>query len=112
MNYYRLKQVYDNGEFVYSEVKSVAFPFVGGFEMFPNPAGEFVHIELSKYKGRAVDIAIYNELGHRVYQKHLPEVTTRLHRVELREFNNGIYFIHIDSGVKPIGKKLIITRMY
>ncbi|MEL6925971.1 MAG: GEVED domain-containing protein, partial [Bacteroidota bacterium] len=114
MNYYRLQLVQKDGTVQYTKVHEVKFPLLDDFTIFPNPAGDYIHLDLSRYQknGRAVDINMYNELGHRVYQEHLPEVSSRLHRIDLRSYTNGIYYIHIDAGVKPIGKKLVITRTY
>lgn len=44
VNYYRLKQVDNNGKFEYSEIRSLRFNFSGAeFVVYPNPATEVIH---------------------------------------------------------------------
>jgi hypothetical protein len=71
--------------------------------VFPNPSGDVVYIEGLKNEDQ---IEIRNELGQLVYQA---ESQMDFNYVDVRQFTNGLYFIHVkDSHQEPI--KLVILH--
>jgi hypothetical protein len=103
--YYRVKQVDLNGEFSYSEVKSIkADPLKGNslWKAYPNPSnrGTYIHLELmdnlAKTSGQ-ISIKISDIVGTAVYSgtfqnpKQLEEFVNQ----HLSPINSGLYVLNL-----------------
>ncbi len=92
-NYYRLKQIDEDGHFEYSEIKHLVFSEKKNFEIFPNPASEFLQID---YASEISQIQIFDALGNRVLN-----IEEEQKRIDISLLPEGIYFIElIDNGHK------------
>ena len=103
---YRLKLVNRDGSFEYSSELSVECEM--GEEillfMYPNPTtGTLI---ISGF-GASADFRIYNLVGQKLLQT---TVEDDYEEINLNHLNDGIYFIHIDTGAAMIIRKLIIKR--
>lgn len=76
--------------------------------LYPNPAKEYIAIQnLQNYK--ATSVAIYNNLGEKVYQQILEEQTENL-RIPIINLNSGIYFVCLTNrDLKTFSQKLIVN---
>jgi hypothetical protein len=61
-NYYRLRQVDQDGKSEYSKIEQVTFGSASGVKVYPNPATSMVNIETSENS----KIAVYNMIGQRI----------------------------------------------
>jgi len=87
--------------------------FGAKLEVYPNPALSEVFLNLADFQNEKVEIALYNSFAQSVYQKQLDQVTSKTERIDLNNFDNGLYLLKIKVGQhKVVTKKLIITRMY
>ena len=59
-----------------------------------------------------MDVSIYNALGVEVKAIKIDEADEAPVRIELNELSNGAYMIFIQAQGKPVGKKLVISRLY
>lgn len=93
-NYYRLKQIDWNGEFEYSSIVSVNMPTEGaaGISLFPNPARDYITIELPKEDGQ---LKLFNALGQLIYQQSGISLQERL---PVDYLENGLYFLSWKLG--------------
>ncbi len=73
--------------------------------LYPNPANTTVTINLQK--SVEADIRVFDVLGKLVIYQ--PDITiSKEYIMDVSEFNNGTYFIRINSDIGTITKKLII----
>lgn len=109
-SYYRLKQTDYDGNYTYSNVKSVEFIDDNdlNFEIVPNPAGEdggfslnFNHISDADYT-----IAIMDLTGKMVYSKNIQITDTKVEVNEL--LAKGMYVLQLRNADYLFTKKLII----
>lgn len=83
------------------------------FLLSPNPALETTTIDLTPLMGKDVQLSLMNQFGQQVWQKDIKQVNTPTEKVNLSTFPNGFYFLYLQmEGQPPIGKKLMISRMY
>ena len=98
-NYYRLKQVDIDGRFTYSNVVSISNHERDLlFTLSPNPANNFINITYPG-KSKMLTIGVYDAQGKllkRVQQKDPTGVI--LIKIEVKELEPGIYFIHLLDG--------------
>lgn len=82
-----------------------------GIEIYPNPSRGKIYINLSEWKTKFLTIEIMNLLGEKVSIFNLTELSNQKEQeINLRELNNGTYFINV-IGEKSIHRgKIIITK--
>lgn len=77
-------------------------------KVYPNPASNFVKIELENISAKNTKIRMFNQLG-----KNMKVVSTKNDKtinVDLGNVQSGIYFLHIDSPNKKIIKKIVVNK--
>ncbi|MBK9017918.1 MAG: T9SS type A sorting domain-containing protein [Saprospiraceae bacterium] len=111
-NYYRLKLVYKDGSFEYSNIEVVKFNPDSDFTIFPNPASDRVTVYLDRFMGKEVDLVIVNTLGEVLYEQHITEVKDKLLPIALNRavFLDGIYSVSVIHLGRAQSKRLIISR--
>ena len=83
------------------------------FGLFPNPAQETVHVALDSYQNKNIEIQLINQFGQRLNIDKISNNQQQYHTVNLSKLNNGIYTIWIFvEGNRPVGKRLIVNRLY
>jgi hypothetical protein len=110
-NYYRIKVTYNDGTISYTETQKVTFDKLGQMRLFPNPATDFVDLELSKYKDQEVNIHIYNQFGQQVHFQNINSVNDILVRMDVSSFITGNYIIRVTAkGKRDEIKQISITH--
>ena len=95
------------------ENEQLGFSQVPDFQIFPNPAGKSVFINLEKWQGKTATIAMFNQLGIKVLEKNFEEISASPETIDLSEISNGQYFLKIGTpGEQPFWGKLVVARMY
>jgi len=112
INYYRLKQIFADGSFQYSEVKEVSFDLdLKDFGVYPNPALDAINLSLAAYEGLSADIAISNSLGQVMQTKSIEALTEAPVRFDLPNYQAGVYTVRIKlDGKRQMTKMFIISR--
>lgn len=82
------------------------------FSILPNPAQHRIDLGLKQFRGKMVDIHIYNQFGELVLERHF-DAAYNLERISLEEFDNGLYFVKLKAfGHRAITKKLVVSKLY
>ncbi len=92
-NYYRLKQVDNNGEYEYSKIIKIYVENNLSIQVAPNPAGNYIDLigDLSSVSG----IVVRDLYGKAIKKETI--ISDDL-RIDLSTFTPGIYFLEIHSG--------------
>ncbi|MCP4125362.1 MAG: DUF11 domain-containing protein [Bacteroidetes bacterium] len=114
VNYYRLRQVNNDGSYTYSVVRKVEFNLdLGTINLFPNPATDQITINLKPYAGKPAVIQVYDNLGVLKHTKNLDVISDIPVRFDLTNEINGMYLMTIKvEGVRPFTKRFIVSRLY
>jgi len=73
-----------------------------GIKVYPNPAYEYVNIDL--LNSEKTKVSIINILGGVVFNKEIVESE----KIDLTKLNKGIYFLNLENSNGKSVKKLII----
>ncbi len=73
--------------------------------IYPNPASNYIKIDLSRLKGTKFEMRIINILGETIQQSKLNDQITNL---DISKLSSGLYFAEIFSLEKSILKKFVI----
>jgi N-acetylneuraminic acid mutarotase len=106
INYYRLKQVDNDGKYSYSETKSVKFDGDGklSFVIYPNPTKEKVNVFVNAFSGKG-EIIVTDLLGKQIKQQVL---VVGNNSVEINNLTKGIYFVNIITEKEKQTQKLVV----
>ena len=83
-----------------SDVKTLTFNQLGRVSIFPNPAIEYMDVNLENYIGKAVTMNIYNHFGQIVFTQKLDEVSSLTQNIELTNLHTGNYILRVISPEK------------
>jgi hypothetical protein len=74
-------------------------------KVFPNPAADFVTIEIPENLPQNAELKLYNALGQLVFQKSLNKGEKAI-KLDLRVYKSGVYFFEVVGvdGVLGSGK--------
>ncbi|MGV3631907.1 MAG: T9SS type A sorting domain-containing protein [Bacteroidota bacterium] len=105
VNYYRLKQVDFNGEFIYSEIREVNLVDALQISMYPNPASNSVTFLGEKIAVRQIEI--FNSIGQSVpFEIHV--ISGDQMEIKTEHLANGLYHVRFTNGNATDVQKLII----
>jgi hypothetical protein len=106
-NTYRVKVTYLDGTSLTSAPQTVSFKGVEGIRMYPNPAVDVIGVDLSKYKGQAVTIALYNQFGQQVLTQQIEKAAGTVN-VDVSQNPTGNYLMRVVSK----GRKDVIQQVH
>lgn len=105
INYYRLKQIDIDGKSAYSLIRTVSFEKHEVIKMSPNPAKNFVNINLLKNNSQPVQIDVIDITGKVINRLSTP---ASFLRINVGKFAKGTYIIKISNGKEISSQKLVI----
>lgn len=110
-NTYRIKVTYLDGSTKVSEAKTLNFKGIEGISLFPNPANDYVNIDLKKYKDLQVTITIYNQFGKLLQTAQIEKAASAPYHLELGDVASGAYLIRVQAqGKREVMRKLQIAK--
>ncbi|HHH50718.1 MAG TPA: T9SS type A sorting domain-containing protein [Saprospiraceae bacterium] len=111
-NFYRLKQVFEDGTFEYSNTQKVLFNIdLNEISVYPNPANTEIFVAIKQLAGRKGTLKIINTLGEVQHELDLEKTTTELVSFDLNGYVNGLYIIAIDvEGKRKITRKFVVAK--
>jgi hypothetical protein len=112
-NHYRLRMLDTDGTYHYSEIKTVNFPDLPDYVLFPNPANDFVKANLETVVGHEnVTITIFNNLGVEIKRFELPEVWSKYYQMDIRDLREGHYIVWLNvPGRRPQARQLMVGKL-
>ncbi len=111
VNFYKLTIYRSNGtiEVLYGQAKS--FDQFLPYSLVPNPATDEVYFNIKGMVGRKdVTLSIFNNLGMELYRREMDKVEYGTVRIDLSDFNMGLYIVSVRVGEKVYSSKLIVTN--
>ncbi len=113
-NYYRLKAVFNDGTYRYSEIEMVDFDLnTRRIVVYPNPAQEFLWIDVEELGNRETQIFLYNQLGQLMLTKPFEAFENNRMKINLDGFTNGFYqLVLMIEGKKLLTEKVVVNRKY
>lgn len=110
-NFYRIKTVQMDGEVKISDIKTLTFGKVQDVRIFPNPASDFIDVDLKVYEGKQVNIFIYNGMGKLVNTTNVESATSAPLHIDIDNFTSGSYLIRVQvEGKRDVIKQVQITN--
>lgn len=111
INYYRLKQVDKDGQYRYSETRTIRFDNASLVTINPNPVKNILHINFPEnWISREVSINLFNSSGQLVFSKKIVQCNMK-ETIDIGNLPNGSYVIQaIQNDLKPETLKIQILN--
>ena len=71
-------------------------------KVYPNPANDYLTVE-----GEMTSVEVYNTIGQCLLNKTVNGNSTR---INLSEFNNGIYLLRVNNNGEVVTRKFSVNR--
>ena len=112
-NYYRLKEVYLDGSFAYTNVQLVNFSIdLAAFSVFPTPAQEELFISLSNHQSQTGTLTLLNQFGQIMKQIKVVGTEADLIKINTAQMDNGLYLLNVNlTGQPNFTEKVLIHRL-
>ncbi|MBL7924492.1 MAG: T9SS type A sorting domain-containing protein, partial [Bacteroidia bacterium] len=110
-NYYRLRQVDQNGTYEYSAVRAVHFS-QQVLNVFPNPvSNRVIHLDLPGLEDTGIQAGLYDLSGKLIFNTGMPEAGVGQAKIQLpSEVMAGTYLLKIrDAAGNSWQEKIIVT---
>ena len=109
-NRYQVTVVLNDGSTKKSDILTVNFKNLSSIRVFPNPANDYLDLDLTTYKGENVAVFMYNKFGQQVIVRQIEQSRSTL-RLDVSTQSVGNYLIRITAkGKKDVLKKVNITH--
>ncbi len=102
-----------DGTQLISTFEKVHIDDIEDFGLFPNPTFGKVNVSLKKFKGKDIEIQLVNQFGVKLNTYQIDNVSDHTFELPLKNIKNGFYTIWVfTDGRRPLGKKLIVSKLY
>jgi len=98
--YYRLKMVNKDGQFVYSDVKSVQFQNAAfAVTLYPNPVQNITKLNVTLDQAQVIKVIVNDALGNRIKQMEIAgQKGMNKKTIDLSTVPKGSYMIRVQAG--------------
>ena len=107
--YYRLKKIDTNGSFSYTGIFSVHVPLNQIFTVSPNPAGNYINVQLKETNVYNAQIFIFDLAGRSVISQPYKTGGSAV-TIPVNQLHNGAYFVKLFVNGEQFIQKIIISR--
>ncbi len=112
INYYRLKQIDNDGRFIYTPTRQVIFKELnaGTVKYYPNPTNGILTIELADLNRNEIRVVnISNTAGAIVSQLKIAANAGNKMQIDLSKYAKGIYFIQVKTATINSTERIILN---
>jgi hypothetical protein len=110
-NLYQIEAVFTDGTSQKSDIRTVSFNGAGAVRVFPNPANDYVNIDLSPFEGVQVTITVFNQVGKLMRSATIEQATKSAYELDLSDAPVGTYVVKVQpNGRRSVAKTIQIVR--
>lgn len=109
-NYYRVKQVFKNGDYQYSEVQSEQFLIdEASITIYPNPVKDVFNLKVGHFSDLQGQIRIFSMAGQEVASRPLAKGNKTV-QISMSNVQNGMYFLILDASNRQIVERQFMVE--
>jgi endonuclease I len=107
--YYRLKKVDNDGKFSYSQIVTLHIPFNTKFTISPNPANNYIQLQLNQHVVGKVTVLITDVMGKMVLQEN-KNINNSSVKLNTHSLSNGTYLVTLLYNGERFVQKVLISK--
>lgn len=104
INYYRLKQLDTDGQFEFSDIRSIIYNELGTIAIYPNPTKDVVVVDLGN---QMANIEIFDLTGRLIMNTNS---NNTIQNIDFSNFENGIYVLRINGNGWQKVEKIVVQH--
>lgn len=109
-NYYRVKQVFKNGDYQYSEVQSEQYLVDdASITIYPNPVRDVFNLKVGHFSDIEGQIRIFSMSGQEVASRPLAKGNKTV-QINMSDAQNGMYFLIIDARNRKVVERQFMVE--
>jgi hypothetical protein len=106
--YYRVRQVDEDGEYIYSNVVLLRRPDASEkFTIFPNPANNYITVRVPFNIIKTVEVTLYDVVGKQLFSELM---TSSTKQINTANFPNGAYLLKVTNDGTTTSLKVLIMH--
>jgi large repetitive protein len=110
-NTYRVKLVQLDSVIKYSPIKTLNFNGLETIKLFPNPANDYVDIDLARFSNEAIGVYVYNAFGKQVAFQLVQKDKFSVVHFDVSHLEMGNYVMRVTAnGKRDVLRQLQIVR--
>jgi Secretion system C-terminal sorting domain len=110
-NTYRIQLKMLDGSIKMSENKTVFFENFDNIRIYPNPASDYIDLDLRKYEGKKVTLTVYNQVGKRLKSQVIEKASSASVHLDMSGQGDGQMLLRVSSeGRREVMKKFLIQH--
>lgn len=110
-NFYRIMQITQQNDSVFTEVKKLTFNTLKDLTLFPNPASDYVNVDLSQYQGKSATLSVYSALGQLLLYQAVESIGKEPIKIHLDGIETGSFQLNIAiKGQRVMARQLIVAK--
>jgi hypothetical protein len=110
-NTYRIQLTMLDGQVKTSAVKTLIYKNVNDIRIYPNPASDFIEVDLKQYEGKKVTLSIYNQVGKLVHTQQIERASATPTYLNLDKQTSGQMLLRVTAeGYREVTKKFVIQN--
>ncbi|OQA01207.1 MAG: Streptopain precursor [Bacteroidetes bacterium ADurb.Bin408] len=84
---------------------------IANFNLYPNPADNYIAVDVEKIQHGSVLLSLYNSAGSKVYDSHLQAVEGHnTFLIPAGTLSNGIYFLNMTTDKSIMNRKIVVQH--
>ena len=109
-NYYRVKQVFKNGDYQYSEVQSELYLVdEASITIYPNPVKDVFNLKVGHFAELDGQVRIFSMSGLEVANRPLVKGNRNI-QIDMSNLQNGMYFLILDTSSRKLVERQFIVE--
>jgi Lectin C-type domain/F5/8 type C domain/HYR domain/Secretion system C-terminal sorting domain len=111
-NLYRIYLKLADGSSKISNVGTLVFEKSKGLDIFPNPASDFLNVNLKLFKGKTIDMTIVNMFGQEVFSEKIQKVENNERMLDLGPLDlaDGFYTLVIYYRGRSFSRAFVVHK--
>jgi hypothetical protein len=110
-NVYQVTMTALDGKKQNSNLQTVKFSKTLDFRVFPNPASDYIDVDLKQYEGKSATLYLYDNFGKLMMTQQVEQATNLPVHLDLNGKASGTYLLRVTSeGRKDAVKKFMIQQ--
>ena len=112
--YYRIKMINSDGSFRFSTVITIvtALDFTDGVVLTPNPARDYVQVNIQSLQNSLAEITIVNQQGRvmKLFREYVYKGNSIINIPDVATWQKGMYYMIVKMGDNVFHKKLVVIE--